>query len=380
MQFDFQTAINALNDQMPFGDNFAFKAARAQAVPSDYLFETILPTENHPSYHVNGGSMRIYPTMAQLTPMDTPPKPIGAMESSFFNENTAKWGGMMHFPEERLRALQEMANYIRSQGITDGLSIGQIQETEAKRVTETLLGFSDILLRAQWDNFEYLRGQALAYGSISLANSGIDLTVDYDVPSANKITRTGSGNSYYGTTSKWWTDIRTVCTKLNNFRIIMNSQTYYSIIDNSVNNIRVVDGTGLTRQIVKVVGSLESNSTDQRDRVTIILYDKSGSGITPKGTRKALPFLPNGKVVVIGEQQPDGFELLQGSTPDPNNLFRLGYTHLAPTVEGGRSGIYSRIFTPEAKPMQLLGETYANALPVILNPNKVMILTTDMPS
>lgn len=379
MQFDFKSAIDQLNQNMPFGDTFAFRNSRTRLVPGEYLFNTILPQREKPNYNVTGGSMRIYPTMSQLTPMDTPPKPIGAMETSLFNENTAKWGGEMHFPEARLRELQEFATQLAAQGLSDGLGIGAINAQTAKQVTDTLLGFADLLLKSQWDTFEWLRGQALTTGGIALSNSGLDLTVDYDIPSGNKLTASGA-NAYFSTTSKWWTHLRAASTKLSQFKIMMNSNTYYSIIDNPVNNIRVVDGSGDSRSIIRFVGTNETNSTDQRDRVNIILYDKSGSGITPKGTMKALPFLPDGKVVLVGMLAPDGFELLQGSTEDPNLGLELGYTHIAPTVEGGRPGIWSRIFTPEGKPYQLLGETFANALPVIANPKKVMILTTDMPS
>ena len=379
MQFDFQSAINSLNKGLPFGDNFSYQNSRSRVVPGEYLFNTILPQQELPSYNVSGGSMRIYPTMSQLTPMDTPAKPIGAMESNFFNENTAKWGGSMHFPEERLRQLQEFAKYMASIGIQDGLSVGSITEANAKKVAETLLAFSDVLLKSQWDNLEWLRGQALTTGAISLTNSGLELTVDYDVPTGNKISRT-STNSYFSTASKFWTDIRAAYTKLKSFRIVMNSNTYYSIIDNDVNKIRVADGAGDSRSIVRFTGTTEMNSTDARDRTMITLYDKSGSGITPKGVMKAVPFLPDGKIILVGESEPDGFELLEGSTPDPANRLRLGYTHIAPTVEGGRTGIWSRVYTPEAKPYQLLGETFCNALPVILNPKKIVILTTEMPS
>lgn len=379
MQFDFQSVIDALNGKLPFGDNFSFQNSRTRVVPGDYLFNTIMPQELHPTYNVAGGTMRIYPTMVGQMPMDTPPPPIGAMEATQFNENTTKIGGQMHFPEARLRELQNWASYQRSQGVGDGLSIDAIGALEKARLVEVLLGFSDLLLKAQLDTFEWLRGQALTTGGLSWNYNKLQLTVDYGVPSANKITRTGSGNSYYGTTSKFWTDIRFAYTKLNNFKVIMNSQTYYSIIDNSVNSIAVIgDGLG-TRTIVKAVAPTAPQIADKRDRLEIVIYDKSGSVINKSGTVQALPFLPNGKIIIVGEQQPDGFELTQGSTPDPTNLLRLGYTHIAPTVEGGRMGIWSRVYTPEAKPYQLLGETVANGMPVILNPNKVMILTTDMP-
>lgn len=378
MQFDFKSQIDQLNAGLPFGDNFAFKIARSRVTPSEYLFNTILPQTELPTYNVKGGSMRIYPTMAQLMPMDTPPKPIGAMETSFFDENTSKFGGTMHFPEERIREMSEYANHLAALGISEGLSVGSIRESNAKQILQNLIGFSEVLLKAQWDNLENLRGQALTTGALSLSNSGLELSVDYDIPSTNKISRT-STNAYHSTSSKFWTDIRFAYTKLSRFRIIMNSKTYYSIIDNDVNKIRVDGDLGDTRSIVRYTGTNEVNSTDRRDRTLVTLYDKSGSGITPKGTMVAKPFLPDGKIILVGEQEPDGFELLEGSTPNPENSFKLGYTHVAPTVEGGRPGIWSRIFTPEGKPYQLLGETVVNALPIITNPKKIMILTTEMP-
>lgn len=379
MQFDFAAVINSLNGGLPFGDNFSFANTRGRVVPADYLFNTILPQEEKPSYNVSGGTMRIFPTMAGQMPMDTPPPPIGAIETTTFMENTSKIGGQMHFPEERLRDLQQWATYQRSVGITDGIGLDGIASLEKERLVQTLLGFSDILLKSQWDTYEWLRGQALTLGALDWTYGEIDLRVDYGVPAGNKISRT-STNAYWNTGSKFWSDIRTVYTKLNNFTILMNSRTYYSIIDNDVNKIRVVDSEGSVRSFVRYTGTIESSSTDVRDRVRIVLYDKSGSVINAKGALQAVPFLPDGKIVIVGEQQPDGFELTQGSTPDPSNLLRLGYTHIAPTVEGGRMGIWSRVFTPEAKPYQLFGETVSNGLPVITNPKKVMILTTEMPS
>lgn len=379
MQFDFAAAIKALNEGLPFGDNFAFKIARTRVVPNEYLFNTILPTIERPDYEVKGGTMRIYPTMAQLLPMDTTPKPIGAIESSFFNENTAKWGGMMHFPEERLRELQKAASAAVATGLADGLATAALREIPAKRAVQAVLGLAELFLKSQFDNVEWLKGQALANGLINMTDGdGLELTVDYDVPNANKITRSGT-SSYYNTGTMWWTDLRAVQKKLSNFRIIMNSNTYYSIIDNPDNKIRVVDEIGDTRSIVKFVGANELNSTDKRERTRVIIYDKAGSGITPKGVMKAEPFLKDGKIICVGESEPEGFELIEGSTPNPENRLRLGYGHMGPTVEGGRPGIYTDVFTPPGKAFQLMGETYANFLPCITNPKKLFILTTAMP-
>jgi hypothetical protein len=379
MQFNFQEIINQLNQGLPQSDNFAFRMARAVTIPGDYVLNTILPQQDRPDFHVSGATMSIYPTMLGQVAMDTVYPPMGAISSSQFFENTTKLAGQIPLDEKTQRDLIAWENSQISVAFRDGVPQSQIASDINARRMNTVIGFSSMLLKSHWDTYEWLRGQALTTGKLDWTFGKIPLKVDYNVPTGNKKTNSGN-NRYGGSTSKFWDDMRFLSTKLNNFRIITNSNTWYTIIDNSVNNIRVVVNDGLNREIIKFVGTTETNSTDARDRVRMTIYDKSGTVIDAKtGELTALPFIPDGYLIVVGEQNPDGFQLSQGSVADPDNLLQLGYTHIAPTIEGqGRPGIWSRIYTPEGKSMQLLAETCVNMLPVILNPKKLVILQTDM--
>lgn len=397
MQFNFQQIIDALNENLPQSDNFAMRIARGSRVPGDYLgLSQILPMEMRPDYHVDGATMTIFPTMLGQVSMDEPYPPMGAMSSSQFFENTTKLGGSMFFSEKAQRDLQAWSEKIISLGVMDGqstsaifgdLSVGADGRGDANTVNgrrlNAVLGLARMIRQSHWDTYEHLIFRALATGEIDWTFGEIPLKVDYKVPAANVFTPRTGNDAYQGSTSKFWVDMRALHTKLNGFRIIMNSATWYSIINNSVNNIRVVVNEGMNRELVQIVGTTETNSTDVRDRVRITIYDKGGTLIDAKpGTADSarlisVPFLKNGEIVVVGEQKPDGFELLDGAVSDPDNTLRLGYTHVAPTIEGqGRPGIFARIYTPEQKPYQILAETAVNMLPVILNPKKLVILNS----
>lgn len=380
MQFNFAAIIDQLNSRLPRSDNFAFAIARAAVVPGDYLFNTILPQENRPDFHVDGGTMTITPTMLGLVAMDSPFPPMGALSSSFFFENTTKLGGQMFFPEKSQRDLIAWENSIIATGMRDGRGLDGLNAEVNGRRMNAVLGFANMIVKAHWDTYEWLRGQALTTGQLNWEFGKIPLEVNYNIPAGNIRTPRTGNDAYQGSASKFWTDVRWLHTKLSRFRMITNSNTYYSIIDNAVNNIRVVVNEGMNREFVRFVGNTEQNSPDLRERVGMTIYDKSGSVIDAKtGELTAVPFLPDGKIIVVGETMPDGWELTSGSVPDPNNNLRLGYTHIAPTIEGqGRPGIWSRVFVPEGKPMQLMAETAGNMLPAILNPNKLIILTTDV--
>lgn len=378
MQLNFAGIIEQLNARLPKSDSFAFKIARASVIPNDYVLNTILPQEERSDYHVDGGTMTITPTMLGLVPMDSPYPPMGAISTTSFFENSAKIGGEMFFPEKMLRDLQAWEKQNAMIGLNDGASLSSISDSANAARMERVIGFANMIVKAHWDTYEWLRGESLSTGAIDWTYNKIPLKVNYNVPAANKPAQRTGNDAYNGSTSKFWTDIRFVHTKLNNPRFIMNENTWLAIISQTANNIRVVVNEGSNREIVRFVGTTETNSTDVRDRVRFTIYNKSGTIIDAKtGALTAKRFIPDGIIICVGETTFAGYELTQGSVADPDNTLRLGYTHLAPTVEGGgRSGIWSRVYTPENKPMQLMAETAANILPVILNPNKLVILNS----
>jgi hypothetical protein len=379
MQTSFAQIIEQLNSRLPRSDNFAFAMARAAVIPGDYMLNTILPQENRPDFHVDGGSMSITPTMLGQVPMDSPFPPMGAMSSTQFFENTTKLGGHIFFPEKAQREILAWENSLISVGIRNGGTIDAVNgQVNANRMN-AVLGFGRMIIKSHWDTYEWLRGQALTTGKLDWTFGKIPLKVDYNIPAGNIRTFRTGGDSYAGATTKFWEDMRWINTKFaEGFEIVMNSNTWLAIIGNPYNNIRVVVNQGDVREIIRFVGTTETNSTDVRDRVRISIYNKSGSVINAKtGELQVKAFVPDGKIFVVGRATPDGFELTTGSVENPNNDLRLGYTHIAPTIEGmGQPGIWSRVFVPEGKPMQLLGETAVNMLPAILNPTRLLLLST----
>lgn len=385
MQFNFAEIIAEQNANLPAMDNFAFAMARTRVVPAEYLWNTVLPVMPKASYYVKGSSMRIYPTMTGLVPMDTPYPPMGAMTSEQFFENTTKVGGVMNFPEATLREMREWAASEFSR-IADGSGLDAARTMRKEMLVNAVLRMSEVMLKGQWDTMEYCRSRALTKNQIDWTYGKINLKVDYGVPAANIRSYSGT-DSFYNTGSKYWTAMRYVYTRLAaGFTQVMNYQTYLSIINNPANNIVVTNdvrlGNGLSRKTVRYFDRSLTNyvAVDNRETQDIICYDKSGTVIDKNGALKHLPFIDDGDIVFIGAEKPEGFEIFDGSTDDPTREYELGYTHLAPTEEGGQSAIWQRVFTPEDKPYQLQGETASNFLPVIINPNRIVQIHTAMPS
>lgn len=400
MEFSFQEIINQLNQGTP-GSNFAWNIARAALTPSDYLFNSIIPNTEQPTFDVKGGNMIFTPTMVQGVPMDDHYPPIGAITSSTFFENTTKMGGSIFINEKQLRDMYQWELSLMAQArimggdvngtlsVNDNTGLADNNTINGRRLN-TLLGLSTMMLKAHWDTQEYLKGKALCYaliGGNDFKFMGVDLEVNYDIPATNKFTARTGNDKYGGSTSKFWTDIRALYKVLSNFEIFMNSNTYYSILDNGVNGLNVTANTKITRyhsvqRFQRIDTSKVTQIIDQRDSLSINIYDRSGSVMkTTNGSAalQTIPFLPDGKIFVVGDLEPIGLELTQGPVPNPDNNLQFGYNHIAPTVEGQMvPGIWSRIFTPQDKPMNLQAETAINQLPVILNPKKLVILTTDL--
>jgi hypothetical protein len=77
-----------------------------------------------------------------------------------------------------------------------------------------------------------------------------------------------------------------------------------------------------------------------------------------------VPFHVKTKLVAVGAGVNTGYVVGAGSRQP--QAYELGYTHLAPTVEAsGAPGRWARVYTPEQRPWQLVGEAVQNVLPVI---------------
>lgn len=367
--FTFSDALDELDD------DFAFQIANELRAPENYLFTDILPEINRTSYKVENGAMTVRPTMAGLTGMDSPYAPTGHTEVSTFLERTAKITNQVTFPEKALRELQDVVRKL------------DISNAQTKRqVVEAVFNFtSKVLVQSHIDAAEWLRGQALQYGSIDWTYGDIRLEVDYGIPSDHVFTtRTISGGDAYGETgSVWWSD-HLKAQKLLGYNYsgpYMHLETFHEIVENPDNNVRILAEDGNVFTLGREVGNTERVSNDTRERAEVTVYTEQGEIIDPNDPEntKRIDFMEPGRVVYIGEGKSDSFRVGQGATDAAELEYDIGYTHLGPTVEGnGQPGRWANVFTPEQSPWQLQGQGVQNMLPVIENPERLVITSTEL--
>lgn len=373
MNFSFAEALSAL------GTDAGARIANAARPPANYLFNTFLPERNMPTYHVEAANMIVRTTMAGLVAQDSPYPPGGAIELSTFLEQSAKLGISNTLTEGALRHLQTLMTQLQIGG----------QMTNEFLQREALNFLQKVIIQGLLDTDEWLRGQALVYGALNWAFNQKILAVNYGVPAANFLTaRTDSNaDSYSDTASAFWADVASARRLLRyNLRAaVLNSSTMDKILGNSVNALQIVsqDNARVRLRRYKLVGGVPIPEDDVRYSIDFIIYDEEAEVMDTTagslGRTQTVKFMPDGKILFVGQNNNSGYRPGQGSTDAPRNDLELGYHHIAPTVEGGgRPGRWSRLYTPEGRPMMLTGEAAENSLPVILNPDKLVVATTEL--
>jgi hypothetical protein len=359
------------------GRDAAFRIANAARVPGDYLFNSILPERQVWNYQVDAGNMTVRSTMAGLVGMDSIYPPGGMVETSTFLENTAKIAVEVGLSEAALRQMQQFLMNAR---------INNQPTDEAAR--DEVLNFLDkVIIQPMMDRAEWLRGQALTFGAINWTFGDRALVVNYGVPSGNflPLRTIASGNNYAGASSKWWADIQAIRRALRAHgglrAIIAHPDTVDEARYNTVNEMVVTAETNSSITFRRVIPATGQFTADANDTVTIVMYDLEGEVLNPANTAQTLrvPFMTRGKLVGVGNNRNTGFRVGMGSTDDPNASNDLGYTHVAPTIEGGgRPGRWAQLYTPEAAPWEMRGRSAQNLLPVIEAPERLVIATTEM--
>lgn len=360
------------------GPNAAFRILNTARPPADLLFNTFLPERNKPTYDVKGGSMTITATMAGMVGMDSPYPPGGALSGRAFSENTCKIAQDIPLPEATIRELHALLQATGGDG-TDDL---------ARR---TVLNFTEkVLGQAQLDTAEWLRGQALTTGGLDWLFNGIHLSVDYGVPPANLFAQRTGTAFYGGTASVFWADWRLGRSKLKQAvrATLAHPDTIDLIISNPANSIIVtaqdmVSGSATFQKRGRMNNEdINAPDADARNRGSITGYGAEASVLDPANPTipQAVPFMPRGLIVMIGNPVPRGFQVGGGGNePDPNNELPIGYTHIAPTVEGGGvPGRWGDVLVPDNAPWMIRGRSAANLLPMIEAPDKLVVLSTAM--
>ena len=384
MNLNFQAAINHLIQTS--GANFASDVANGVRPDAAYVFTNrVLPIREVRNYYVQAAGILIRSTMSGLVGMDSKPAPMGAAEMNTFLANTAKFGGATYLPEAVLRELQNLAQQVVNRG-------GDTTRT----VVDAILNFvRKFLIQPQLDTLEYLAGRALMTGAVDWTFNQKRLQVSYGVPSGNLFAQRTTTSGYIaGTSSVFWADWRAARALLGGPPefAFATRDTIEGIISNPANNIFITaeDDFGSVSFDRIVNTDTDRRSEDRRNRGSLISYNQSGNifDLSDPGETVEIPFLSDGYIVLVGRARRQEFGLisdrgdeeLEGVEPLPDaNAPTIGYTHLGPSTEkGGDTGIYSNVWVDPSMPMQLQGTTFMNALPFILQPDRLVVLRTAM--
>jgi hypothetical protein len=347
----------------------------------DYYLTTLMPERPMPDYTVTAGNITVRTTMAGLVGMDSPYPEGGIVDVAEFMEKSAKIAIALGLNEETIRTIQrfvrEYSLMNNGAGAPDPMSF---------MTDEALNFFEKVLVQALKDTREYLRGQSLK-GVIDWTFNKKRLYVNYGFPAEHTLTARSGTSAYSGSASKFWEDVRAqkrLLRKSNRIILLAHPDTVDDIVYNSVNTLNVVNDSNSSVTIQKVnvsEGGQREGTGDARDTITIVKYGLEGEVLDPSDpdVTVKLPFIERGYVHAIGSGNNRGYRVGEGSTPDPRNDLELGYTHLAPTVEGnGALGDWGRMYTPEARPWSLRGEVVSNNLPVIEGNERVVNAHTTM--
>lgn len=374
MEFDF-SFVEALRR---LGAGAVLRVVNEARPSSRYLFNSLLPERREPSYEAKSANMTVRTTMAGLVAMSSPYPPGGLVTGSTFSESIAKIANSVMLDEPALRKLQAMVAEMRLRGSVDPTDF----------LMREILNFVDkVIVQAHDDTKEYLRAQALVTGAINWTFNKKTLNVNYGVPAANILAARSGTDSWDGTTSKFWEDIKLLQERLHyNVRAyICHVDTAQAIIANDENNkIDILNmseySNGVqTFDIRRYRGSLERPETDARYRLRLIAYGEEAELLDPADltTTVKVPFMTKGKILAVGRNTNRGFIAGEGGSRDPARDLALGYTHIGPTIEnGGRTGPWGRVYTPEGRPWQVVGEAVTNVLPVIEAPEKIAVASS----
>lgn len=343
------------------------RVANAARPPGDYLWAQFLPERDKPTYNVETAGITVRTTMAGLVAMDSPYPPGGVVQLSGFTEKLPKLGIEARLTEENQRKFQEQITFLLAQQAMARTDMPKPLDY----VVNTILNFNNkVLVQAHLDRREWMRGKALQDGAIDWTFNKKRLNVKYGVPTANMLTRRTGNDNYGGSTSKFWADMRAANSLLNwdiRARIIHPAMLEF-ILANDANKIAVlptsVDGQYV--DLVRLVGSQERQSTDKRDYARLYIYGKEAEilDVANAGQTTIIPFVNKEKITIIGNRVNTPFTVNIGAT-EPTEI-EMGYTHIGPTIEnGGRMGLYSRVYRPEAEPWAFVGQAAGNYLPVI---------------
>lgn len=367
MFFNFSQALAELPEDA------AVRIANEARPPASYLFAQLLPEIPDFSYTAESGSMTVRTTMAPMVALDSPYPESGMIESESFSEGILKLANRTRLQEVVIRRLQAL---LRELQLNERPTTPSIQNTA--------LNFVDkMIVQAHLDRTEWLRGQALQTGLINWTMGKKTVNVNYGIPTANIFAQRTGTAAYDGSASQFWTDIRLIRKKLKGDvrAIIAHPDTIDAIRYNPANNLTTIQGgDGNTPVTVRRLNATtQLFQDDVNDTVTLVPYGLEGEvyDLANPGKTLKIPFMNRGLLLAVGNNRTNRLVVGEGSTDTPENT--LGFTHVGPTTEnGGSPGRWADVRVPENEPYQLEARGASNVLPVIENPELIVVASTTL--
>jgi len=335
---------------------------------SEFILASILPEQRKATYEAKRGTIRLIPTMAGETGNDSPYVPTGDFELDTWSQGLAKFTATGTISENAQIEFQQMRDAMILAGNGAGAEAYGRNFLIAWLQTWAREGFRQ--------QNEYLRGQALSSGQLTLRGGVIDL----GVPAENRKAITGT-NAFGGSTSKFWETIRWGDRQVNGVRARLTSfDMLDEILDNDANKIAVVSddlsaqGNVRIVRLRRIVSTGDGLSKDVRDSTTITAYKGRGKIKNPAGGFIDVPYFPDKTLSFVGNNQ------VQQVAQDGTITSRegLGHTHVGPTVEGGgQPGVWMNARTPEGRPYHVVVEGAERVMTVLEEPRKLAIATTE---
>lgn len=353
------------------GEGGFLRVARDPLAVDDYLFiRELYPLVPTNSYKIlSQAAITVRPTMAGFVGMDSEYKPTGqVIRESLTGDALPKIAPRMLLPEQTLREL-------------DDLAVRQGSDALAIATNATWNFYRGVIVRSITDRLEHMTITAALNGLLDNTTGYSLLNVSYGYTAGQHTVSYTGNNKFGGSTSQWWTFVRLARKKLGNAQFVMSEAMWEIIEGNTVNNIVVLSESYDDDRKIRTVRIGRASTTtanglvvDARDQgVVIRTYDAKGYAYAadPTAALTEVPFFPDLKVFAYGRVQK--VTSLVDSSAEVTNL---GYVHMGPTVEGGSAGIWGRVYVPEDKQYQVIGEGVSNALPVA-NRASVLVATTD---
>jgi hypothetical protein len=367
MHLDFSRIVDDLAGQK------AFTRIINELRPGDeYIFAKLLPEVRSTEYFVEANYMTVRSLMAGLVGTDSVYPKTGWAETSGHVMRTLKVANSVDLTESAQRVLQQLA-----------------MQNSLNGPEEVLNFYNKVIVQPHLDTAEWLRGQALA--NLTVGSGGDPVTTIDWAFNRSKVNviykrpdnwdppeRTGD-DAYDGVNSKFWDDVMYGYKKLHYSvsTVIMNAAMVDKIIANPANHIVIdsMSADGRTFTLRKTTDDGLQYVLDGRYQITITVYDGSAEVFDPTSDGlKQLQYMPDGMMLFVGNYVSNKIYTVGQGSSDIIEGTRLGYTHVAPTVEGGGvPGRWGRTFTPENAPWHLTAEGVANLIPIIEEPKLLVI-------